>query len=313
MRSPHSSHRRALARTGLVAAAVALAALAGGCGLFGPDLGVEGVDARWIDVERQPGREALLVTPERFDPAKSSEKLPAVIILHGLGSDAEDMARLAEWPAAARDRDFVAVFPQGVEDSWNAGGCCGDASAEDVDDVAFLDDLIDQLVADDGVDPKRIYLTGYSNGGMMTYRYACERPDRLAGAASVAGTDFDDHCDPTEAIPFIQISGEEDPVVPVLGGKSSLQGVPEVPSVEKSILAVAKGADCEPPTAAEIADVKVFTAKGCRNGAEVRYDVVGGLGHDYPNAAITPQYVGVDKILDFWGFPPAAPQPAAPG
>ena len=307
MRAPHRFPRRTFARAGFVAAAVAVAVLAGGCGLFGPDVGVEGVDARWIDVEHQPGREALVVTPEGFDPAKSSEKLPAVIILHGLGSDAEDMARLAEWPAAARDRHFVAVFPQGVEDSWNAGGCCGDATAEDVDDVAYLDDLIDQLEAHDGVDPRRIYLTGYSNGGMMTYRYACERPDRLAGAASVAGTDFDDGCEPSEAIPFIQISGDKDPVVPVLGGKSSLEGVPEVPSVEQSILGVARGADCDPPTAAEIADVKVFTSKGCRNGAEVRYDVVGGLDHSYPSAVITPQYVGVDKILDFWGFPPASP------
>lgn len=284
----------------------ALVLLMGVSGLLGVacgvDLGVDGIDARWVRVDNQNGREALVVSPEDFDP-ELSDRLPAVIVLHGLGSNAEDMARLAEWPQAARDRDLLAVFPQGLEDSWNAGGCCGSASAGGAEDVAFLDALVDQLIGEEGADPDRIYLTGYSNGGMMTYRYSCMRADRLAGAASVAGTDFDEDCEPTGALPFLQVSGADDPVVPVLGGESSMPGVPEVPSVERSVLAVAEGAGCEPPTVTEDGRVMTFTADGCREGVQVRYQVVDGLDHSYPNSVTAPEYVAVDRILDFWGLP----------
>ena len=291
----------------LVVVALACAA----CGWFGPDVGVEGVDARWTSVDNQPGREALVVTPEGFDPEAGDPRLPAVIVLHGLGGGAEEMARMAEWPAAARDRGFVAVFAEGRESSWNAGGCCGLAVEQGVDDVALLDSLIDQLVAEEGVDPERVFLTGYSNGGMMTYRYTCRRSDRLAGAASVAGTDFDEECDPRGALPFLQVSGSDDPVVPVLGGDSSFPELPDTPSVEESVLAVARGADCPPPTASEPEGLRRFEATGCRNGVTVRYDVIEGLDHSYPSSGITPQYVAVDQILDFWGFGPA--RPAEPG
>jgi polyhydroxybutyrate depolymerase len=282
-----------------------------GCAWFGPDLGVDGVDAGWMAIDGQNGREALLVSPEGFDPETAAELLPAVIVLHGLGGTAEEMARMAEWPVAARDRGFLAVFPEGVETSWNAGGCCGVAAEEGVDDVALLDALVDQLVSEEGVDPDRVYLTGYSNGGMMTFSYSCRRADRLAGAASVAGTDFDEECQPAGAIPFLQVSGEDDPVVPVLGGDSSFPDLPDTPSVEQSVLAVAQGAGCQPPTAAESDGLTRFESTGCRDGAQVRYDVIGGLDHSYPTSAITPQYVAVDQILDFWGFGP--PSPAEPG
>jgi polyhydroxybutyrate depolymerase len=288
-----------------------LAASLAGCAWFGPDLGVDGVDAGWMAIDGQNGREALLVSPEGFDPETAAEPLPAVIVLHGLGGTAEEMARMAEWPAAARDRGFLAVFPEGVERSWNAGGCCGVAAEEGIDDVALLDALVDQLVSEEGVDPDRVHLTGYSNGGMMTFSYSCRRADRLAGAASVAGTDFDEECQPAGAIPFLQVSGEDDPVVPVLGGDSSFPDLPDTPSVEQSVLAVAQGAGCQPPTAAESDGLTRFESTGCRDGAQVRYDVIGGLDHSYPTSAITPQYVAVDQILDFWGFGP--PSPAEPG
>jgi polyhydroxybutyrate depolymerase len=303
-----------LQRPVLLATVALTAVLIGACGLFGPDVGVDGVDADWVQVDNQPGREALVVVPAGFDPETADALVPAVIVLHGLGADGEEMARLAEWPAAARDRGFVAVFPQGEENSWNAGGCCGLASEQGVDDVAMLDSLIDQLVAEEGVDPERIYLTGYSNGGMMTYMYICRRADLLAGAASVAGTDFDDECDPTAAVPFLQISGEKDPVVPVLGGKSAFPDLPDTPSVEESVQAVAEGAGCSPASTTEPEGLQRFESSGCRDGVTVRYDVVAGLDHSYPSSAITPQYVAVDQILDFWGFAPAQPaQPDSPG
>jgi len=148
-----------------------------------------------------------------------------------------------------------------------------------------------------------VYMTGYSNGAMMTYRYVCERPDRLRGAASVAGTDFDADCVPSGAVPFLQVSGSDDPVIPPLGGESSLVGVPDVPLVEPSVMAVAEGAGCPPPTSVVDGRVTSWLAGPCRNGVTVRYDVVDGLDHSYPAAWITPEYVAVDRVLAFWGLP----------
>ena len=274
--------------------------LGSGCGLFGVNLGIDGVDVRTVRIDGQNGRSAILVEPA--DRTASSPKLPLVVILHGLGEDAEGMAKLATWPEAARDVGFVAVFPQGVDDSWNAGKCCGSAAEQGVDDVAFLDALVAQMVAEENVDPNAVYLTGFSNGAMMTYLYGCRRPDALAGAASVAGTNFSD-CQPDAPLRFLQVSGSDDPVVPVLGGHSSVPGVPEVPSVEQSILAVARASGCTgQPNGVELAGVASFQGEGCADGKPVRYDVVRGLGHEYPNLVNSPEYVAVDKIVEFWGL-----------
>lgn len=280
--------------------AVGIALIATACGLFGVDLGIDGVDVRTVRIDNQNGRTALLVEP--VGRTANSPELPLVMVLHGLGEDAEGMARLATWPEAARDAGFVAVFPQGVDDSWNAGRCCGSAVEQGVDDVAFLDALVAQMVAEENVDPDAVYMTGFSNGAMMTYLYGCRRPDALAGAASVAGTNFSD-CEPSAPLRFVQVSGSDDPVIPVLGGESSLPGLPAVPSVEQSVLAVAKASGCTGrPSGAEVAGVASFQGAGCVEGKPVRYDVVSGLGHEYPNLVNSPGYVAVDEILEFWGL-----------
>lgn len=298
--TPHPPRLRRVVASALVGAIASVLVVS--CALFGTDVGAEGVDVRWVDVDGQNGREALVVAPEgHFTGSSGSTELPLVVVLHGLGLDAEEMARLAEWPAAARDTGFVAVFGQGIEESWNAGQCCGASVELQTNDVAYLDALIAQMVAEEGVDPDRVYLTGYSNGAMMTYLYSCLAPDAIAGAASVAGTNFSD-CEPGGAVDFLQVSGADDPVIPVLGGDSSLPGLPEVPPVEGSMLAVAAAAGCEQPGGFELNGIVSFQGEECSTGARVRYDVISGLGHDYPTAAMSPDYVAVDKILEFWGF-----------
>ncbi|MFV0316108.1 MAG: alpha/beta hydrolase family esterase [Microthrixaceae bacterium] len=285
-----------------VVAAVGL--LATGCGLFGVDLGVEGVNARTVGIDNHNGRSVLLVEPSDREP-NSDELVPLVVNMHGLGGDSEQMAKVATWPEAARDDNFVVVFPQGVDDSWNAGRCCGGAVEKGVDDVAFLDAVIAQMVAEEGVDPNQVYVTGYSNGAMMAYLYSCMRADTLAGVASVAGTNFSD-CQPSQPVEFLQISGEQDPVVPVLGGKSSLPGLPEVPPVEGSLLAVGAASGCSgAPSGFELDGIASFQGEGCSEGHPVRFDVISGLGHEYPSLSNSPSYVAVDKILEFWGLPTA--------
>ncbi|MCP4435611.1 MAG: alpha/beta fold hydrolase [Actinomycetia bacterium] len=277
-----------------------VALVAGSCSWFGTDVGVDGVDVGIVEIDGQHGRDAVVVAPKghRDDPV---EKLPLVVVLHGLGGNGLSFAQETEWPRAARDRGFVAAFPQGFDESWNAGRCCGAAVGDNVNDVAFIDALINQMVAEENVDPERIYMAGFSNGGMFTFLYACLAPGLLAGAASVAGTNFSD-CEPDGSVDFLQVSGRDDPVVPVLGGESSLTNVPEVPSVEQSLLDMAAAAGCDDPKGFEVNGVMSFQDGGCEGGTSVRFDVLEGFGHQWPGEENSPNYVAVDKITEFWGL-----------
>jgi len=252
-----------------------VALVAGSCSWFGTDVGVDGVDVGIVEIDGQHGRDAVVVAPKghRDDPV---EKLPLVVVLHGLGGNGLSFAQETEWPRAARDRGFVAAFPQGFDESWNAGRCCGAAVGDNVNDVAFIDALINQMVA-------------------------CLAPGLLAGAASVAGTNFSD-CEPDGSVDFLQVSGRDDPVVPVLGGESSLTNVPEVPSVEQSLLDMAAAAGCDDPKGFEVNGVMSFQDGGCEGGTSVRFDVLEGFGHQWPGEENSPNYVAVDKITEFWGL-----------
>ena len=83
--------------------------------------------------------------------------------------------------------------------TWNAGICCGRARDENVDDVGFVREIVKQLKTQLNVDPNRIFANGMSNGGMMSYRLACEMADTFRAIAAVAGTDGTTECNPVPA------------------------------------------------------------------------------------------------------------------
>jgi polyhydroxybutyrate depolymerase len=107
---------------------------------------------------------------------------------------------------------FITVFPQGYGNSWNLGSCCPPASSARVDDIAFLDAPTGYLAGRPDVDPDRVSLAGASLGGMMSYRYACGRSERLSGLVSVAGTHLGG-CGPSSSLPTLQIHSIADEVV----------------------------------------------------------------------------------------------------
>ena len=122
-------------------------------------------------------RPYLVYSPADADPV---ERLPMVMVLHGRGVTSQQMAREVDWKSAVATDRFVAVFPQGVLDSWNAGPCCPPASALGTNDVGFLDRVVAAVSERPDVDSARRYLTGFSNGGIMTYEMACERSEEFA-------------------------------------------------------------------------------------------------------------------------------------
>lgn len=116
-----------------------------------------------------------------------TEPLPLVIDFHPLGGTGMQQANSNGWKAKADSIGFIVAYPDSYNsnNSWNVGMCCQDAQQNQIDDVGFTKAMIEHISGMACVDPKRIYATGCSNGGGMTYKVACDLADTIAGAAPV--------------------------------------------------------------------------------------------------------------------------------
>jgi polyhydroxybutyrate depolymerase len=177
-------------------------------------------------------RHARIHFPELPPP---NGAFPLVLVLHGAFSTGAAMDQMGNWTPLANREEFAVVFPEGIGiwgflQHFNAGHCCGKAARDHWDDVAFLDALIDYLCEHLPVDARRIYLAGFSNGGMMVHRYAAERSERLAAAAVVSGAIGSRASTkapawklpaPANPIPMLVIHGSDDIPIPYNGGSPS--------------------------------------------------------------------------------------------
>jgi polyhydroxybutyrate depolymerase len=149
------------------------------------------------------------------------EPTPLVVNMHGFLSNHLEQVKLTGMSALADERGFIVVYPSGGGEppAWNAGDCCEYIDRER-DDVAFFEALVDAIGEVACVDQARIYATGYSNGGFLSHRIACELSERVAAIATVAGVLGvpPEDCHPARAVPVLQIHGEADPTVPYAGG-----------------------------------------------------------------------------------------------
>lgn len=150
---------------------------------------------------------------------------PLVVDLHGFTSDSAQQRGISGWNAIGAESDVVVVWPNGLNNSWNGGTCCGQSVTDDVDDVGFIRALVAEIQTQAQIDPGRIYVTGLSNGGAMTQRLACEAADLFAAAAPMAfPTPFDDfaaECNASESIPVLSFMGFVDVLVPYSGAAPS--------------------------------------------------------------------------------------------
>lgn len=153
---------------------------------------------------------------------------PLVIVLHGNTQTGADMITRTDWPAVAKREGFAVAFPDGLNHAWAdlrpTNLRAGRIPPHRTDDVAFIARLVEKLVADGIADPRRIYLTGISNGGAMTMTLVCKRADLFAAAASVAMSLTDQSanlCRPARAVPMLMMNGTADPLVPFKGGRGT--------------------------------------------------------------------------------------------
>ncbi len=163
-------------------------------------------------------REYLLL-----DGRRGQGPAPLVIVLHGGGGSPGRSCRAGRRRRGRRARDCRAEghWRNGRSGTWNAGGCCGEALARGVDDVGFIAAVIDDVAKRTAIDPRRIYVTGFSNGGMLTHRVAARAGQRIAAAAVVSGALSAMKQHPAPPVPMLIMHGEQDPVVGFDGGVSS--------------------------------------------------------------------------------------------
>ncbi|MDO6589554.1 hypothetical protein DS901_07185 [Loktanella sp. D2R18] len=146
---------------------------------------------------------------------------PRVIVgLHGGGGGPEQFARSTRLSDAALRLGYAVIYPagSGAIKTWNVGYCCGAATRNNVDDLAFLDRVIDDAGARFGLNAERVYITGMSNGSMMAEYYAARRSQRVAAVVGVAGS-FDATTRLRDAVPLLVIHGTADQNVPFNGGE----------------------------------------------------------------------------------------------
>ncbi|MEX1026974.1 MAG: PHB depolymerase family esterase [Candidatus Paceibacterota bacterium] len=164
-------------------------------------------------------RNYLVHVPAKYDHNKP---MPVVLAFHGGGSNAEVMVQFSGMNTKADDAGFIAVYPNGTGRlarvlTFNGGNCCGYAMRNKVDDVDFTRRLLDDLATVVNVDQKRVFATGMSNGGIITYRLASELSDRIAAVAPVGGPMGTETCDPKRPVPVIHFHGTDDEFAPFKG------------------------------------------------------------------------------------------------
>lgn len=259
-------------------------------------------------------REFEVLTPAS---AKGQAEPAAVIVLHGGAGSIEGTVEQTGFDDVADEEGFLVVYPQGTRSplgsvagyTWNAGGCCGRAEKDGVDDVAFLVAVIDDLVDDHGVDPERIYVTGISNGGMMAYRLACEAAGKVSGIAPVAATLMTDGCSPEEPVSVLHIHGLADENVPIDGGRNS-KGLQRQyrPPVRDGLAVFVEADDCATaPDESVEGEVATATWSGCADGKAVELVTIESGGHSWPGGARLAGFLDapsaeLDATREIWDF-----------
>jgi polyhydroxybutyrate depolymerase len=198
----------------LTLVAIALVVIAT-CGCSGSTMRDAGSDGAVHDTIGPDDRPAHLTIPPAYD---GTTPLPAIVLLHGEAMDGASQDAYFGICRAASTFGFYVVLPDGTIDAtgqrfWNATPACCNSGGIDIDDVAYLTSLVDELEAT--VPVSDLYFVGYSNGGFMSYRMACELADRVTAIVSVAGSDFpnDTDCVPSRTVSVLSIHGDADSVI----------------------------------------------------------------------------------------------------
>jgi len=254
------------------------------------------------------GRERtwLLYVPSTLPPGPAA----LIIGLHGGFGSGEQFERTARFNEQAEAGRFLAAYPDGTGAfrTWNGGLCCGYAVRENVDDVAFIEAMVDTISAEYSVDPARVYATGHSNGGIMALRLACES-GRFRAVGAVAGSLEVPQCNPSRSVSTLLIHGDADESHPLEGGRGP-QSVSSVDftSVAASMAVLAPAMGCSGGSQDNVIGAITTTIwLGCPPGVVVELQVVAGASHNWPGGVAGVIFGSdpsdeLDATAELWAF-----------
>jgi polyhydroxybutyrate depolymerase len=229
-------------------------------------------------------RKYIVYLPRNYN---ASENLPLVINMHGFLTTAQFEMDYTQFNKTADTARCIVIYPEGVDLRWNSGTFFFVTST--VDDVGFLGDLMDRAAVLYNADMKKVFSMGYSAGGFMSYKMACDATNRVAAIApNVASMVFDNisSCVPARPINIAAFNGSADPITPYAGFPGNFPGIDSI----KHFWQIKNGCDVSatidtlPDVRNDGTKVVRYTYRNCSQSAEqVYYKVING-GHVWPGA-----------------------------
>lgn len=238
----------------------------------------------------------------------ANTQYPVVINMHGYTSNATQQQSYSQMNSVADTAKFIAVYPDGVNNAWNAGYGVN----SNIDDVGFISALIDTLKNKFSVNPNKVYACGMSNGGFMSYRLACQLNNKVAAIASVTGLFADSVrlflCQNNCPVPVLDIHGTTDAVVNYNGAAGYI-------SVDSTIGWWRQKNGCpSTPAVTNIPDInttdgctvtKYYYGPGLNSSEVILYKVTNG-GHTWPGGFPIPSFGNTNQDIkasgEIWNF-----------
>lgn len=247
-----------------------------------------------------------------YVPAKTAVTgpVPLLIVLHGGGGNGAHFEQVSGFDQVADGAGFIVAYPNAVRAparqvaTWNSGDCCGFAARTKTDDVGFIKDLIGALSSQYKIDPRRTYVAGYSNGGMLAYRIACQLAGTVAAIGVQSATLEFTPCQPSQPVSLLHIHGTADTNVPIIGGQGSGRSKADFTPPEQSAKTIATAEGCAPTplvsTDPALAHAQLLSWSGCPTGIAVQFVPVTGATHSWMSTS----------AAQIWSFLAAHPRPA---
>jgi polyhydroxybutyrate depolymerase len=245
---------------------------------------------RTVKIDEQDRTYLLHIPPgvERDHP------LPVVFLFHGYDSEIayamSGFQQSSGFNEISDKNGFLAVYPIGISGMWNAGRCCGTAFENNIDDIGYVRQILSDLGRTFTLDEKRIYASGLSMGGMMSFRLACELPDIFAAIAPVAGALVLTPCEPNQPVSIMQVHGKKDTAIPYSGGNGGfMSGKYTFPAVENEISAWRKIDGCSETAKSNQEGIAMHTIfPDCRGGSSVDLYTIDAMGANWPSQYVLP-------------------------
>lgn len=254
-------------------------------------------------------RTYYLHTPKSYN---RDHPMPLVLVFHGDNGSGRSISKVTRFNTLADEQGFVVAYPNAIDQKWSLRN----TSSRKVDDVAFVNALIDHLEQIRNIDRKKIYATGFSKGAILTQALACEQPNKIAAFASVAGSlpaRLESNCQ-SRPVSMLAINGTNDLSVHYQGDNPNKQGgLISIPAMvnfwREHDQCPSKTSVPRTPTSSDIPRLETYRYSDCRGGSEISELLVvdgghmwpGGLSSD-PNLQKFNSKLGLNASQTIWKF-----------